>query len=1139
MNQAPKVTEDVTKAALARRVWQAWALLLTGLIATALTAYYTKSEVDVAAKREFDFVCNELQIKIQDRLSAHEQMLRSGAAFFEHSAGVSREDWCRFTERQKVDQQLPGIQGIGFALLIPKENLARHVQAIRAEGFPQYHVRPEGEREIYSSIIYIEPFTNRNLRAFGYDMFSELERRIAMERARDQDSAALSGKVILMNESDNEDQAGTLMYVPVYRLGRPHETIAQRSEALVGWVYGVHRMNDLMQGILGSWDLTGEKRKRIHLEVFDGEIVASETLLYDSQFGESQHMEGESRILLQSRLVSASRPWTLRFTQTNSLLSMTDYGKVWLVLSGGTCSSLLLSGLFFSVLNTRFKALQMAGKLTTELARSEQSYRNQFVGNSVVMLLIDPKDGTFIDANAAAVSFYGYPRERLLAMRMTDINPKPLAEVLQILTYVQTAQGQRFQFQHRLANGALRDVELSISAIEFGGRSVLHSIVFDVTERKRAEELLRQTTERLALATRAGGVGLWDYDLGSNRLVWDNQILCLYGITRDGFDSTYEAWQAKIHPDDRQRGHQEVQLALRGEKDFDTEYRVLWPDKSTHYVRALAIVQRDASGQAVYMLGTNWDITAQKHADELLRERTALLEAQIDASSDGILVISENNKRVLVNHQFIELLDVPQHILDDEDDTALLKHLVNLTKYPDQFLKKIQHLDNHLNEISRDEIEFKSGMVLDRYSAPVLGKKGESYGRIWTFHDITERKRGEEKLFLTATLMNLMTELSLLAFYVVDNRTDKIIYFNHRFCEIWGITHLEEQMARGELTNNQIVPCCLNALASVSGFAKSWETLQRPENRAVIEDFLPFTNGRTIRRYSSQMRCANDEYFGRFYLFEDVTEQKRAEAKLIDINHKLEQATDQAEFANAAKRQFLASMSQEIRAPLDRMLGMVGLLLNSNLAENQRHYAQTARANGETLLARIYDILDFSKIEARKIELETLDFDLRSLLKDLVGLMAQRADEKGLALEYVVAPEVPSALQGDSGRLRQILINLTGNAIKFTPQGDVVILVNVVSETRNEVRLRFAVRDTGIGIPADKLGRLFEKFSQVDTPTADTCGGAGLGLALSKQLTAMMDGEIGVQSEAGKGSEFWFTALLVKQPSASNSHYVG
>ena len=997
-----EMVENVSHSAVPHRAWQAWALLAGGLIVTALAAHYAKSVADVAVQREFEFGCNEIQIKIEDCLKDHEQILRSGAAFFEHSGGgVSREEWRRFVERQGIDQRYPGIQGFGFALLIPRQNLEQHVREIRAQGFPEYQVRPEGEREVYTSIIYLEPFTKRNLRAFGYDMFSEVTRRAAMERARDEDSAALSGKVILVQETDKEAQAGTLMYVPVYRVGMPHETMVQRRDALVGWVYSPYRMHDLMQGILGSWDLTGEKRKPVHLEIFDGESISDDSILYDSQPGYVD-MGDKSQTLFQRRLVPSSRPWTLRFTRTSRLSSMTDYGKVWLVLLGGTCSSLLLCGLFFSVLNTRFKALQMARKLTTKLALSEQSYRNQFASNSEVMLLVDPTDGAIIDANAAAVGFYGYPRVRLFAMRMTDINPKPLADVLQILKYLKTEQGQRFQFQHRLASGELRRVEVSMSPIEFGGRSVLHSIVFDVTERERAELLLQ--------------------------------------------------------------------------------------------------------------------------------ERTALLEAQTNASSDGILVISDKNKRVLINHQFIELLDVPQHILDEEDDTALLKHVVNLARYPDQFLKKIQRLDNHRNETIRDEIEFNSGMVLDRYSAPVLGKNGESYGRIWTFHDITERKRGEEKIFLTATLMSLMTELSLLAFYVVDGRTDKIIYFNHRFCEIWGITHLEEQMTRGELTSNQIFPYCLDALTDVKGFAKTWHLLQNEENRAPMVDFLPFTNGRTIRRYSTQMRGANDLYFGRFYLFEDVTEQKQAEAKLIQINHSLEQATEQAEFANAAKRQFLAGMSREIRAPLDRVLGMVGLLLDTKLTGDQRHYAQTARASGEALLARINDILDFSKIEARKIALKTLDFDLRSLLKDFVGLMAQRAYEKGLALECVVAPEVPSALQGDSERLRQILINLTGNAIKFTTQGEVVICVNVVSETPIDVRLRFVVRDTGIGISADKLGRLFEKFSQVETATEGACGGTGLGLAISKQLTAMMDGEIGVQSEAGKGSEFWFTALLTKQP---------
>ena len=298
------------------------------------------------------------------------------------------KEWHRFTDRQKVEQQLPGIQGIGFAQLIPDSQLVQHLQEIRAEGFPQYRVWPDGQRDIYSSIIYLEPFADRNLRAFGYDMLSEPVRCEAMERARDQDAAALSGKVVLVQESDKDVQAGTLMYVPVYRLGMPYETVAQRRAAILGWVYSPYRMNDLMQGVLGGSDVEGNHL--IHLEIFDGDKASPETLLYDSQSAGGNERVPASAFTLQTPVDSAGRRWTLCFTQSGNLAAAVDYGKVWLVLLGGTSISLLLFGLSLSLLNTRFSARQIAEKLTADnktleefnhVAESATRAKSEFLAN--------------------------------------------------------------------------------------------------------------------------------------------------------------------------------------------------------------------------------------------------------------------------------------------------------------------------------------------------------------------------------------------------------------------------------------------------------------------------------------------------------------------------------------------------------------------------------------------------------------------------------------------------------------------------------------------------------------------------------------------------------------------------------------
>jgi signal transduction histidine kinase len=327
--------------------------------------YYLKNIEESVIKKDFEYACYDIKIKLDTRLGAHAQLLRSTSAYFCASDTVTREEWRNFYEREKISENLPGLNGVGYSVIIHKNQLNQHIQSIRKNGFPDYDVFPSGDRGLYTSVMYLEPFSGSNLRAFGYDMLSDSIRREAMELSRDSDYAMLTDKVILVHDANQDTHVGTLMFVPAYRKGMPINTLEERQSAIIGWVFSVYRMNDLLTGILGNVEVSN--KNIIHLKIYDNDDISDKTLLYNSESNEKVINNVNPNIFINLPVDFNGKKWTLEFTGTNEDL-IGFHGKVKFLFIAGIIISFLLSVLSL-VINDRLLQSRQIQNLNKHLEK--------------------------------------------------------------------------------------------------------------------------------------------------------------------------------------------------------------------------------------------------------------------------------------------------------------------------------------------------------------------------------------------------------------------------------------------------------------------------------------------------------------------------------------------------------------------------------------------------------------------------------------------------------------------------------------------------------------------------------------------------------------------------------------------------
>ncbi|EIC20423.1 PAS domain S-box protein [Thiorhodovibrio frisius] len=652
-------------------------------------------------------------------------------------------------------------------------------------------------------------------------------------------------------------------------------------------------------------------------------------------------------------------------------------------------------------------------------------------------------------------------------------------------------------------------------------------IAFDITERV-------ENAERLALVERelrgerdlfsAGPVVtvVWSLEPGWPIRRVSRNAEAILGYTPEELCAPEFRFIQLIHPEDVTRTSDEVAAHLAaGDQNFKQSYRLEvrdWVGLSYRWFYDFSQVVRAADGTVTEVRGYLFDQTRLKEVEDALARERERLAGIIDGTHAGTWEWRPETGDLFVNARWAEILGYSMEQLwpVTMDTWAAMVHPEDRELVRG---KIYAHLHGKTPFYSCEmRLRHRDGSwlwtaVRGRVAQWSVSQPSRALWMLGTLQDINARRRSEqrfEQVTAHSRLVAWEVDANGLFTYLSDG-VERVIGYSPT--ELVGHKHFYDLHPPEE--REAFKEAALKVFAQRQAFEGMENPVQAADGRRIWVE----TNGIPVLDADGELRgyCGTDL---------DITERKRAEQALEATTAHAQELAEQAESANRAKSDFLANVSHELRTPLNGIMGMTQLLLASELTPDQQRNCEIVYQSSEALLRLIEDLLDFSCIETGLLKLERRAFDLVQLLDDCGAALAYRAHQKGLELICALDPEVPTQLWGDPGRLRQVLTNLVGNAIKFTSQGEVRVRVALIEHRLDTLVLRFSVCDTGIGLAPEASARLFEKFTQVDASSAREYGGVGLGLAIAHQLTQMMDGEIGVTSQPGQGAEFWFTARL-------------